>query len=109
MTSNVLQSTYGRLKTLASSCPQIFDCEVCGSDGTMALRRSSLRPNPCADDVTLKCTRCFHIRTHGIPIARATYEAELAQRGGERIYDAVTSGDEEKLHERLSALGYLEL
>lgn len=106
--SGILQHTNGRLDVLASFHPQILDCEACGSEGTMTLRRSSLRPSPCADDVTLKCTRCFHVRTHGIPITRAQYETELVQRGEQRVHDAVMDGGEDGLQERLAALGYLE-
>lgn len=84
----------------------VLDCEGCGGDGTMEIRRSSLRDRPCADDVTLKCMSCFAIRTHGIPIDRDTYERELSQRDG-RTLDGVDDGPSD-VESNLAALGYVE-
>lgn len=85
----------------------VLDCGGCGGTGTMEIRRSSLRPEPCADDVTLKCMSCFRIRTHGIPITRQAYETELDWRDG-RTIDFVDHGPADSVEENLAALGYKE-
>lgn len=84
----------------------VRDCEACGATGEIAIRRSSLRPNPCADDVTLKCMSCYRTRTHGIPVDRETYEAELDQRDS-RTLDFVNDGPSD-VEENLAALGYID-
>jgi len=86
----------------------IWDCEACDGTDTMQLRRSSVRPEPCADDVTLKCRRCRRIRTHGVPISREEYEDEQRARQG-RTLDMVHDGPHEDVEENLAALGYKEL
>lgn len=85
----------------------VLDCEACGGRSTMQIRRSSLRPEPCADDVTLKCMGCYRIRTHGIPLERETYESELASRDS-RTLDFVDEGPEPSRDENLRALGYID-
>lgn len=84
----------------------VQDCEGCGAVESMQIRRSSLRPEPCADDVTLKCGECYRIRTHGIPITRAAYEAEMGLRDG-RTVDFVDDGPA-SVTENLRALGYID-
>ena len=92
----MLESTKERVANLPESVKQ-----CCGEE--MNIRRSSLRENPCADDVTLKCTNCYRIQTHGIPISRETYEKELAERDG-RTVDAVDIDP----NKNLQALGYID-
>jgi len=72
----------------------------------MKIRRSSLRPEPCADDVTLKCMHCYRIQTHGIPITRDEYESEMEDRGS-RTVDGVADGTD-SVEQNLKALGYKE-
>lgn len=84
----------------------VLDCEGCGVADTMQIRRSSLRPEPCADDVTLKCQSCWRTRTHGIPITRETYEAEMELRDG-RTLDLVEHGAA-SVRENLQELGYID-
>lgn len=79
--------------------------QCCGEQ--MNIRRSSLRDEPCADDVMLKCEHCFRIQTHGIPIERGTYESELADRG-RRVLDMVDDGPYESVEDNLKALGYID-
>lgn len=83
-----------------------LDCEGCDSEDAMRIRRSSLRDEPCADDLMLKCQYCWRIRTHGIPITRDRYETELDWRTG-RTLDMVVDGPE-TVEENLDALGYIE-
>lgn len=84
----------------------VKDCEACGGEGTMHLRRSSLNKQFLADDVGLKCLDCWHYRTHGIPFDDPdTFNAELQARG-KRVID-FTRRDGEPDTERLRALGYL--
>lgn len=85
----------------------VWDCEACGGTDTMKVRRGSLRENPCAEDTTLKCMSCFRIRTHGIPIERAVYKADLDDRPG-RTLDFVNDGPNDGVAENLSALGYVD-
>lgn len=85
----------------------VRNCEGCGEADAMQIRRSSLRPEPCADDVTLKCGTCRMIRTHGIPVTRRTYETELEWREG-RTLDFVDDGPEDSVEANLEALGYIE-
>lgn len=75
--------------------------ECCGQ--RMKIRRSSLRDEPCADDVLLKCTNCYRVQTHGIPITRQEYETEMAERG-RRIVDMVDRDP----RTNLEALGYID-
>lgn len=84
----------------------ILACEACGLADTMNIRRSSLRDEPCADDITLKCGSCYHARAHGVPISRAEYEKELPWRDG-RTLDFVDDGPG-PVESNLEALGYVE-
>lgn len=87
----------------------VQDCEGCGGEETMQIRRSSLRPEPCADDVSLKCSECRHVRTHGIPVTRETYEREMGLRNGSRTLDFVDDGPYgPDVETNLKALGYVE-
>lgn len=92
----MLEATKNRVAQLPDDVRQ-----CCGE--TMQIRRSSLRDEPCADDVTLKCTHCYRIQTHGIPITRETYEAEMEQRR-RRTVDMVDYDPQENL----KALGYID-
>lgn len=85
----------------------VRDCPACGGTATMHIRRSSLRAEPCADDVLLKCADCYRAQTHGIPIDRETYAAELDRRG-RRVLDFVDDGPAETVVENLAALGYID-
>lgn len=91
-----------RVRTLPQS---VKDCSQCS--GSRKIRRSSLRPEPCADDVMLKCTSCYNVATHGIPIDRETYEKELDMRPN-RVLDFVYQGPSD-VQENLEALGYIDL
>jgi hypothetical protein len=92
----MLEATKDRVENLPETVRQ-----CCGE--TMKIRRSSLRDEPCADDVTLKCTNCYRIQTHGIPINRDTYESEMDNRGS-RTVDAVDRNPKDNL----KALGYID-
>lgn len=98
------EAVRARVKGLPES---VLDCEACGGTGTMEIRRSSLRPEPCADDCTLKCMSCYRIRTHGIPVSRETYKSERAAREG-RVLDFVDEGPEPSRDANLKALGYID-
>lgn len=84
----------------------VWRCEACSTADAMQIRRSSLRPEPCADDVMLKCGHCYRIRTHGIPITREAYETERAMRE-RRVLDFVEDGPD-SVDENLAALGYID-
>jgi len=97
---NHIQRVRERVSQLPSDVRQ-----CCGQE--MNIRRSSLRDKPCADDCTLKCQHCYRIQTHGIPISRATYEAEIEDRG-RRTLDMVDDGPYESVEDNLAALGYID-
>lgn len=95
-------STEERLSELPDS---VWDCERCGTDDSMQLRRSSLNKQFMADDVGLKCAECRYYATHGIPFDEPEqFERELADRG-KRVVD-YTEEDGDPVAERLAALGY---
>lgn len=95
----MLEATKQRVDNLPEKVRQ-----CCGQ--TMKIRRSSLRDEPCANDVTLKCMTCYRIQTHGIPITREEYKTEMQDRGS-RTVDGVSDG-ENSVEENLKALGYKE-
>lgn len=86
----------------------VWDCERCGSAGTMAVRRSSLNTPFKADDVTLKCEHCRRVVTHGIPFEDpGQFARELdTHRNGSRVLDFAREGPAESVSENLAALGY---
>lgn len=94
-------------RRVAALPDSVRDCEPCGGEGTMAIRRSSLRPEPCADDVLLKYMTCYRVQTHGIPISREQYEREMELRGGSRIRDMVDDGPD-SVESNLASLGYID-
>ena len=92
-----------RVNTLPNA---VWDCEACGGNSTMQLRRSSLNTQFKADDVGLKCGECRFYRTHGIPFEDADeFDREREARDG-RVLD-FTRRDGEPDKERLAALGYI--
>jgi len=96
-----------RVRERVETLPQtIRDCEACGADESMAIRRSSLNEQFLADDVSLKCMDCWYVRVHGIPFEDPeTFEDELSDRG-RRVLD-FTESDGEPNREQLAALGYI--
>lgn len=92
-------------------------CEICG--GEMQIRNSSLNLDAYADDVTMKCSECRVIRTHGIPFqTEGAFEKALARRRRASFSDdkaryktwdlASNDGDgTDPTAERLEALGYI--
>lgn len=101
--ADALAATRDRLADLPEG---IWDCEACGATDAMQVRRSSLRPEPCADDISLKCAECYHVRPHGVPVTRESYESEMDERG-RRTVDAVDDGPD-SVEENLAALGYID-
>lgn len=104
MTDKRHKAVQDRVEGLPS---EVFDCESCVREETMKIRRSSLRDEPCADDVLLKCQACYYPRGHGVPVTREVYEEELSWRDG-RTLDFVDDGPEEDIEANLKALGYFE-
>jgi len=98
-----IENTRLRVNSLPNA---VRDCEACGGEDTMKIRRGSLHDGPCAEDTMLKCIECYAVRTHGIPLDRETFEAEMARRGS-RIVDAVEDGPD-SVAENLEALGYID-
>lgn len=86
----------------------VRDCERCGGDDAMQLRRSSLNDTFLADDVVLKCKRCRYAATHGIPFDDPeTFEWELMDlRNGTRTLDFALDGPSNDVADNLAALGY---
>jgi len=85
----------------------VWNCEACGSDDSMRIRRSSLNEQFLAEDTGLKCMNCWHYRTHGIPFEDASvFHEEHGARGG-RVVDFTRDESGEPDKERLRALGYL--
>lgn len=85
---------------------EIWDCERCGCENSMQLRRSSFNESFMADDIGLKCSECYYYATHGVAFdSPEQFETELAARDG-RVRDfAREDGDVTK--ERLESLGYV--
>lgn len=84
----------------------VWDCERCGAEAAMQLRRSSLNEQFLADDVGLKCGRCSYYATHGIPFANPEqYALEAGERDG-RVLDFATDGPADSVAANLDALGY---
>lgn len=83
----------------------ILDCEACGEEDSMQLRRSSLNQQFYADDVLLKCSSCYRTRTHGIAFEDPDrFKQEWDSRDGRVIDFARDSYDPS---ETLEALGYV--
>lgn len=96
-------TTEDRLSRLPDS---VWDCERCGEENTMQLRRSSLNEQFFADDVGLKCSVCYYYATHGIAFESSQqFKRELNERDS-RVRD-YTEEDGDPVKERLEALGYM--
>lgn len=91
-----------------ASLPQsVWNCERCGNDGSMAIRRSSLNEQFMADDVGLKCMKCWYYATHGIPFDNPEqFHLEMDLRK-HRVLDFANQGPSPSVSENLAALGYL--
>lgn len=85
----------------------VWDCERCGSDSSMQIRRSSLNEQFLADDVGLKCSTCRYYATHGIPFEDASVFHEEHDARGSRVVDFTRDETGTQTRERLRALGYL--
>lgn len=96
-----------RVKERVNSLPDtVLDCERCGGNQTMQIRRSSLNEQFKADDIGLKCSRCRFYATHGVPFEdEKTFDEERLARG-RRVLD-FTREDGRPTEQRLEALGYL--
>lgn len=95
-------SVRDRVATLPDT---VWDCERCGKEDSMVLRRSSLNEQFHADDVSLKCMNCWHVVAHGIPFDDPeAFLSEFEARSG-RVYDI--AADALNRADRLAALGYL--
>lgn len=97
---------YDRVESLP---PAVRDCERCGSEDSLEIRRSSLNVQVMADDVLLKCLECWFVATHGIPFSdEEAFEHELEDlREGRRTLDFAFEDGWETPAENLKALGYL--
>jgi len=65
---------------------EVWNCERCGSEDSMQLRRSSLNKEFMADDIGLKCMECRYYATHGVPfLAPGVFDAELEDVSAEPL------------------------
>lgn len=86
----------------------VWDCEGCGSEDSMAIRRSGMNHSAYANDVILKCMECWRIRTHGIPYESEEQFHKEKELRGQRILDfAKESGVSDDVADNLEALGYV--
>lgn len=96
------ENVRGRAESLPNG---VWDCEACGSEDSIQIRRSSLNEQFFADDISFKCMECWHFRTHGVPFDDPdVFGEELSDRDG-RVVDFARDGND--VRERLAALGYL--
>lgn len=85
----------------------VHDCEACGAEASMQIRRSSLNEQFLADDVGLKCETCRFYRTHGIPFGDADeFNSEWEARS-RRVVDFSRDEKGEPDEANLKALGYI--
>lgn len=92
----------------------VWDCERCGTEDSMRIRRSTLN-NFKADDILLKCTICKYAPVHGVDIEPEQYDKEVEERiekYGRRSIDVNTHSDfidapDDEVKELLHSLGYL--
>jgi len=84
-------------------------CPCCGT--RMIFRHGNIHENPLAVGANYKCPKCFLILPFGLPLTREEYETIYKLFGNSRHCDGKPSEDlaEGKLHERLKALGYIEM
>lgn len=83
----------------------VWDCERCGSEDSMMIRRSSLNEQFHADDVAFKCMNCWSVVAHGIPFDDPEVFRDEFEKRPSRVHDFAT--DAAQPRERLAALGYL--
>lgn len=105
-----LEQARSHVRERANALPEaVWDCERCGADDSMAIRRSSLNEQFRADDILLKCMDCWYAASHGVPFTDpAQFEHELDElREGQRVLDFAWDGDEPTPEENLAALGYI--
>lgn len=97
-----------QVKYRVSQLPdKIWDCERCGEEEGMEIRRSSLNDQFMADDIALKCQECYYFASHGVPFDDPhQFERELEERDS-RILDFALGGPKSSAEENLEALGYI--